>query len=198
MGVPVKIEDRPLCRFDGWGQEPSMELFSLTVSKIDIFVSGTEHLRCKKKLIRRKIKKSLAAWKHKRYEKQQSTPSISFDAESPMALHPETHPWPVMKHYILKLLILLLAHSALVAQDIPTGWNMISLKDIKLRTIDGDTFEADLNRNGRIAGKQELVRLLICRYSRTQRIPQGQGSGAWHHPSMRFFKKQTCFGGCSL
>ena len=29
-----------------------------------------------------------------------------------------------------------------------------------LKTIDGDTFEADLNRNGRIAGKQERVRLL--------------------------------------
>ena len=29
-----------------------------------------------------------------------------------------------------------------------------------LKTIDGDTFEAELNRNGRIAGKQERVRLL--------------------------------------
>ena len=56
-----------------------------------------------------------------------------------MALHPETHPWPEMKHYILKLLILLLAHSTLTTQDIPTRWNMISLKNIKLRTIDGDT-----------------------------------------------------------
>ena len=48
----------------------------------------------------------------------------------------------------------------MVPKDFHGGWNLISLKDLKLKTIDGDTFEADLNRNGRIAGKQERVRLL--------------------------------------
>ncbi|HJO45510.1 MAG TPA: thermonuclease family protein [SAR324 cluster bacterium] len=114
-----------------------------------------------------------------------------------MALHPETHPWPVMKHYILKLLILLHAHSALAAQDIPTGWNMISLKDIKLRTIDGDTFEADLNRNGRIAGKQERVRLL---YVDTPELNESHKGKDLKHgiPARGFLENKLASGDCRL
>ena len=40
-----------------------------------------------------------------------------------------------------------------------TGKN-ISLKKLKLQVIDGDTFDADFNRNGRFSNPQERVRLL--------------------------------------
>jgi endonuclease YncB( thermonuclease family) len=36
----------------------------------------------------------------------------------------------------------------------------ILLKKVKLRGIDGDTFDADFNRNGRFSNPQERVRLL--------------------------------------
>ena len=114
-----------------------------------------------------------------------------------MALHPETHPWPEMKHYTLKLLILLFAHSALAAQDIPTGWKMISLKNIKLKTIDGDTFEADLNRNGRIAGKQERVRLL---YVDTPELNESHKGKDQEHgiPARIFLKNKLASGDWKL
>jgi len=38
-----------------------MELFPLAVVEINIFMGKTEHLRSKKKLVRRVIKKTLAA-----------------------------------------------------------------------------------------------------------------------------------------
>ena len=65
-----------------------------------------------------------------------------------------------MKHLFLKLLICFFTFSAQGSHGLPKGWNLISLKDLKLKTIDGDTFEADLNRNGRIARKQGRVRIL--------------------------------------
>ena len=45
-------------------------------------------------------------------------------------------------------------------QALPKKWKNISLKKMKLRAIDGDTFDADFNRNGRFATPQERVRLL--------------------------------------
>ena len=45
-------------------------------------------------------------------------------------------------------------------QALPKNWEKISLKKLKLRVIDGDTFDADFNRNGRFPNPQERVRLL--------------------------------------
>ena len=45
-------------------------------------------------------------------------------------------------------------------QALPKNWKKISLKKLKLRVIDGDTFDADFNRNGRFSNPQERVRLL--------------------------------------
>ena len=45
-------------------------------------------------------------------------------------------------------------------QALPKNWKKISLKKMKLRVIDGDTFDADFNRNGRFSNPQERVRLL--------------------------------------
>ena len=45
-------------------------------------------------------------------------------------------------------------------QALPKNWKNISLKKMKLRAIDGDTFDADFNRNGRFTNPQERVRLL--------------------------------------
>ena len=45
-------------------------------------------------------------------------------------------------------------------QALPKKWKKISLKKMKLQVIDGDTFDADFNRNGRFTNPQERVRLL--------------------------------------
>jgi len=45
-------------------------------------------------------------------------------------------------------------------QALPKNWEKISLKKLKLQVIDGDTFDADFNRNGRFTNPQERVRLL--------------------------------------
>ena len=45
-------------------------------------------------------------------------------------------------------------------QALAKNWKNISLKKMKLRVIDGDTFDADFNRNGRFSNPEERVRLL--------------------------------------
>ena len=58
-----------------------------------------------------------------------------------------------------------------------------------LKTIDGDTFEADLNRNGRIAGKQERVRLL---YVDTPELNEShKGKDLRMDSCQRFFEAKT-------
>ena len=66
-----------------------------------------------------------------------------------------------------------------------------------LKTIDGDTFEADLNRNGRIAGKQERVRLL---YVDTPELNEShKGKDLLHGiPAKDFLKQKLNTGRCSL
>ena len=102
-----------------------------------------------------------------------------------------------MKHLFLKLLICFFTFSAHGSQGLPRGWNLISLKDLKLKTIDGDTFEADLNRNGRIAGKQERVRLL---YVDTPELNEShKGKDLLHGiPAKDFLKQKLNTGRCSL
>ena len=45
-------------------------------------------------------------------------------------------------------------------QALPKKWKNISLKKMKLQVIDGDTFDADFNRNGRFTNPKKRVRLL--------------------------------------
>ena len=42
----------------------------------------------------------------------------------------------------------------------PAGWDAILLKGMLIKVIDGDTFDADLDRNRKISGKKERIRLL--------------------------------------
>ena len=102
-----------------------------------------------------------------------------------------------MKHLFLKMLICFFTFSTHGSQGLPRGWNLISLKDLKLKTIDGDTFEADLNRNGRIAGKQERVRLL---YVDTPELNEShKGKDLLHGiPAKDFLKQKLNTGRCSL
>ncbi len=102
-----------------------------------------------------------------------------------------------MKYLFLKLLICFFTFSAHGSQRLPRGWNLISLKDLKLKTIDGETFEADLNRNGRIAGKQERVRLL---YVDTPELNESHKEKDLLHgiPAKDFLKQKLNTGRCSL
>ena len=45
-------------------------------------------------------------------------------------------------------------------QALPKNWENISLKKMNLRVIEGDTFDADFNRNGLFSNPQDRVRLL--------------------------------------
>ena len=60
-------------------------------------------------------------------------------------------------------LSLIMIPQQLLAEEehaLPKKWKNISLKKMKLQVIDGDTFDADFNRNGRFTNPQERVRLL--------------------------------------
>ena len=45
-------------------------------------------------------------------------------------------------------------------QSLPKNWKKFPLQKMKVRVIDGDTFDADLNRNGRFSNPEERIRLL--------------------------------------
>jgi len=49
---------------------------------------------------------------------------------------------------------------ALEGQVLPKKWEKISLQKMKAEVIDGDTFDADLNRNGKFSNPEERIRLL--------------------------------------
>jgi len=49
---------------------------------------------------------------------------------------------------------------ALEGQALPKNWKKISLQKMKVRVIDGDTFDADLNSNGKFSNPEERIRLL--------------------------------------
>ncbi len=59
-------------------------------------------------------------------------------------------------------------------QALPKYWKKISLKKLKLRVIDGDTFDADFNRNGRFSNPQERVRLLYVDTPELKRSHKGK------------------------
>ena len=49
---------------------------------------------------------------------------------------------------------------AVKGQALPQNWKKISLQKMKVRVIDGDTFDVDLNRNGKFSNPEERIRLL--------------------------------------
>jgi len=49
---------------------------------------------------------------------------------------------------------------AVEGQSLPKNWKKFPLQKMKVRVIDGDTFDADLNRNGRFSNPEERIRLL--------------------------------------
>ena len=102
-----------------------------------------------------------------------------------------------MKHLFLKLLICFFTLSVHGSQGIPRRWNLISLQGLKLNTIDGDTFEADLNRNGRIAGKQERVRLLYVDTPELNESHKGKDL-LYGILAKEFLKQKINTGRCSL
>ena len=61
-------------------------------------------------------------------------------------------------------------------QALPKNWEKISLKNLKLQVIDGDTFDADFNRNGRFTNPQERVRLLYVDTPELKKSHKGKDS----------------------
>jgi endonuclease YncB( thermonuclease family) len=45
-------------------------------------------------------------------------------------------------------------------QALPKNWKKISLQKMRAKLIDGDTFDADRNRNGKFSNPEERIRLL--------------------------------------
>ena len=64
-------------------------------------------------------------------------------------------------------------------QALPKNWKKISLKKLKLRVIDGDTFNADFNRNGRFSNPQERVRLLYVDTPELKKSHKGKDPKLW-------------------
>ena len=58
------------------------------------------------------------------------------------------------------LLVLLNVPSSQAAKGMPAGWDAILLKVMLIKIIDGDTFDANLDRNRRTSRKEEQIRLL--------------------------------------
>ena len=57
-------------------------------------------------------------------------------------------------------------------QALPKNWEKISLKKMNPRVIDGDTIDADFNRNGRFSNSEERVRLLYVDTPELIKSPQ--------------------------
>ena len=62
-------------------------------------------------------------------------------------------------------------------QALPRNWKNISLSKMKVRVIDGDTFDADIDRNGLFPNLEERIRLLyvdtreLCLSHTKEKIP---------------------------
>jgi len=61
-------------------------------------------------------------------------------------------------------------------QALPKNWEKNSLKKLKLQVIDGDTFDADFNRNGRFSNPEERVRLLYVDTPELKKSHKGKDS----------------------
>jgi len=61
-------------------------------------------------------------------------------------------------------------------QALPKNWEKISLKKMNLRVIDGDTIDADFNRNGHFSNPEERVRLLYVDTPELKKSHKGKDS----------------------
>jgi endonuclease YncB( thermonuclease family) len=63
---------------------------------------------------------------------------------------------------------------AVEGQALPKNWKKVSLQKMKVRVIDGDTFDADLNRNGKFSNPEERIRLLYVDTPELSKSPKGK------------------------
>ena len=68
--------------------------------------------------------------------------------------------WRMPPFWILVLLTLSGEVAVAGTQALPKGWDAMLLSGRKFRVIDGDTFDADLNGDGRLTKSRERIRLL--------------------------------------
>ncbi len=59
-------------------------------------------------------------------------------------------------------------------QALPTGWEKIKLEKMLFKVIDGDTFDADLNRNKKLSKSKERIRLLYVDTPELSKSHKGQ------------------------
>ena len=88
--------------------------------------------------------------------------------------------WRMAPFWILVLLVLLtLSGEVAVAgtQALPKGWDAMLLSGRKFRVIDGDTFDADLNGDGRLAKTRERIRLLYVDTPELSKSRKGKDVG---------------------
>ena len=71
--------------------------------------------------------------------------------------------WRIVLSRMLPVLLLALSGEDALAgtQALPDGWDALLLSGRKFRVIDGDTFDADLNGDGRLTKTRERIRLLF-------------------------------------
>ena len=84
-------------------------------------------------------------------------------------------------------------------QALLKNWEIISLKKMNLRVIDGDTIDADFNRKGRFSNPEERVRLLYVDTPELKKTHKGKDSKLGL-PAKGFFKdsafkNKCCFMG---
>ena len=72
-------------------------------------------------------------------------------------------------------------------QALPGNWGNISLSKMKVRVIDGDTFDADIDRNGLFSNPEERIRLL---YVDTPELSESHKEKDFKHglPAKAFLK----------
>ena len=80
---------------------------------------------------------------------------------------------------ILPVLLLILSGGGVLAgaQALPEGWDALLLSGRKFRVIDGDTFDADLNGDGRLAKTRERIRLLYVDTPELSKSRKGKDVG---------------------
>tara|TARA_B110001454_G_scaffold218184_1_gene245501 strand:+ start:337 stop:1239 length:903 start_codon:yes stop_codon:yes gene_type:complete len=87
--------------------------------------------------------------------------------------------WRIVLSRILPVLLLILSGGGVLAgaQALPEGWDALLLSGRKFRVIDGDTFDADLNGDGRLAKTRERIRLLYVDTPELSKSRKGKDVG---------------------
>ena len=84
--------------------------------------------------------------------------------------------WRIVLSRMLPVLLLALSGEDALAgtQALPDGWDALLLSGRKFRVIDGDTFDADLNGDGRLTKSRERIRLLYVDTPELSKSHQGR------------------------